>query len=676
MRLRHLRIRINTDLGLHGTDIEFPDGLVVLWADNTMGKSTCIKSALVALGFEAMLTTEQKDLPLPHVMKAELDSVNGKANVIESDIYLEIENATGERIVTHRSVKGTRSKDLISVTYGPALTEPNVSYKSEDFFVARQGAALRERGFHRFLAGFLGWELPLVETYDGRQYPLYLQCIFPYMMVEQTRGWSSIEPPIPMQFRIKDPHKRVIEFLLNLDAHDIAIKRMHLERQLIEITSKWSAAVHKIEAIAQTIGGIVQRFPGKPVTQWPPEIKPVIVLPQNNAWIAVEELLAFKSEELKKLNQQEIPKSGDVVQGAEVELSEAQKNLNEKEVIIARLLEATEVEVGELNGVKDRLIKIEEDLQRNKDVKTLLSLGSNNAPNLVQNICPTCHQHFVDSLAPLAEGQSVMSIEENIAFLGDQQATFRAVLTNMENIAVARDHQVKMHREEVRNIRARIRALKQALVSDARLPSTLNLEAKINLQRQIEIIKDGNEKINLEMADMEQLAHAWEKGQSEKAKLPQEDVSRNDIVKVNRWNSIFTEQLMQYDFKSLSASAISISIDTYRPMHEGFDLPTNISASDFIRVIWSYLEGLLELSLEYKTNHPGLLIYDEPRQQSAKDISFAELLKRASKAGLSKQQVIFATSEGREKLKSMLKDIPHTYLEFDGRMIKPISTSH
>jgi hypothetical protein len=49
---------------------------------------------------------------------------------------------------------------------------------SEDFLVGRPGIARLERGFHRFLADFLGWSLPDVPTYDERFVPLYLQVIF------------------------------------------------------------------------------------------------------------------------------------------------------------------------------------------------------------------------------------------------------------------------------------------------------------------------------------------------------------------------------------------------------------------------------------------------------------------------------------------------------------------
>jgi hypothetical protein len=82
------------------------------------------------------------------------------------------------------------------------------------------------------------------------------------------------------------------------------------------------------------------------------------------------------------------------------------------------------------------------------------------------------------------------------------------------------------------------------------------------------------------------------------------------------------------------------------------------------------LVGLLEISRKGDTNHLGLLILDEPRQQSADKVSFAALLKRV--ANSSNQQVIFATSEDEETLKTMLKDLPHGLKPLPKRMLEPI----
>jgi hypothetical protein len=56
LRIRHIRLRVQTESGLFGTDIPLKPGLNVLWADNTRGKSTCLQGLLYALGLERMLS--------------------------------------------------------------------------------------------------------------------------------------------------------------------------------------------------------------------------------------------------------------------------------------------------------------------------------------------------------------------------------------------------------------------------------------------------------------------------------------------------------------------------------------------------------------------------------------------------------------------------------------------
>lgn len=672
MQIRALRIRISTDQGLHGVDIPFENGLVILRADNSMGKSTCIKSILIALGLEAMLTTNQSDLPLPPVMKAELQTESGIARVIESDIYIEIENREHATIVVHRTVRGGRDKNLITVTFGPALSKPQEDYRSEDFFVSRKGAALRERGFHRFLAEFFGWELPKVQTYEGTQCPLYLQYFFPYLIVEQTRGWSSLLPPLPTHFRVREPHKRAIDFLLNLDAYRTAARRLELDQTAQEIESKWKRAVDSIQATAKMIGGIAQRVPTKPVASWPPEIPPALVLPKDEEWIPAEKLLAFTQAEYAKLQEEEIPRVNEIVGDAEVELKQLQENLNGKAAILARLLESLEMEKGEVDSTQERLEKINDDLQRNKDAKTLLSFGSTFAPNLVEQICPSCHQQIADSLTPLAKEQSIMSIDENIAFLDEQYRTFRAVLTNVEAIVEVREQQVSRIRDELSEMRRQIRVLKSTLISDGRLPSKAAIRKQIELGERIETLEKTISDFYEGVENLEPLVENWQTVQGEKSNLPKKDVSESDCKKIVKLGELLRSQLVSYDFQSLEVEKISVSVDTYGPSHEGFDLPSNISASDFIRVIWSYLASILEISREFDTHHPGLLVFDEPRQQSAKDLSFENLLKRVSIAGKYNQQVIFATSEKLSTLHEMLESVPHTLHQFDGHIIQPL----
>jgi hypothetical protein len=66
-------------------------------------------------------------------------------------------------------------------------------------------------------------------------------------------------------------------------------------------------------------------------------------------------------------------------------------------------------------------------------------------------------------------------------------------------------------------------------------------------------------------------------------------------------------------------------------------------------------------------------VFDEPRQQATREISFQSLLERASAAKASKQQVIFATSESRERLSDFLAAIDCKFLAFDGYIVQRLS---
>jgi hypothetical protein len=302
--------------------LDFPDGLVVVWADNSMGKSTCVRSMLIALGMEAMLTFSQSDLPLPPAVKARLESDEGEHDVLESEVFLEIENSRGQRIVTQRTIKGERDRNLITVHEGPVLTSPATVVPTRDYFVNREGAATRESGFHHFLAGFVGWSLPAVQSFDGAERPLYIQCLFPYFVVEQTRGWSTVQPPLPMHFRIRDAHRRAVEFLLNLDAHQVALKRQELLLEKGRIESDWKAEAMQVTQLAEMASGAVQGLPRQPISSWPPQVAPSLVVPSGERWIALAERLNGNRTELSQLVDQEIPRVQEIASTAKAGLAQ------------------------------------------------------------------------------------------------------------------------------------------------------------------------------------------------------------------------------------------------------------------------------------------------------------------------------------------------------------------
>lgn len=694
MKFRKLQLNVQTPEGPFGVSIEFPDGLVVVWADNSMGKSTCVRSILIALGMEAMLTYSKTELPLPPAVTARLDSDQGELPVLESEVWLEIENSSGQRIATQRTIKGQRDKNLITVHNGPVLTQANATATSRDYFVNLQGSATREHGFHFFLTDFLGWNLPVVQSFDGSERPLYLQCIFPYFVVEQTRGWSTLQPPIPTHFRIRDVHKRVVEFILDLDAHRIALMRQELQLEKSKIENEWKAKVAQTNDIAEMAAGTVQSLPRQPVLSWPPQVPPQLVVPTGQTWIPLADRLQARRTELSELVEREIPRVQEIASTAQAELDEAERETREKQTLLSRLLDLLESEQEEVKRVEHRVTTIAEDIQRHKDVKTLQGLGSRQGSQLDTGHCPVCHQSVQDSLLPLDSNQVVMSLDENIEFLSEQKRTFELVFQNAKRAAEARAVQCRTINDELSSLRGRVRSLRQTLVSDARLPSVAAIRIRLELENAIKRDELYFTQFTRSVASFGELAAQWLRCQSQLEALPREDATNADQRKIQSWTTVVRNQLTQYGFRSFSPSQVSISTDTYRPEHEGFDLQADlapveaettgnsasttttqlqnsISASDLIRTIWAYLQGMLEMGRAGGTNHPGCILFDEPRQQSTRDVSFSELLRRASKSQEFEQQVIFFTSENLDRLRGHLTELSHSLVAIDGRVIKP-----
>jgi predicted ATPase len=97
-----------------------------------------------------------------------------------------------------------------------------------------------------------------------------------------------------------------------------------------------------------------------------------------------------------------------------------------------------------------------------------------------------------------------------------------------------------------------------------------------------------------------------------------------------------------------------------------------LSASDSIRLKWAYQLGLLDVARNRDTNHPGLVVFDEPRQQEAAPASVAGLLSQAGRIASSGAQILIATSEDLASVKNFVANVDHKLLAFDGRIIDRI----
>ncbi len=501
-----------------------------------------------------------------------------------------------------------------------------------------------------------------------------MQILFPFFFVEQKRGWSSVVPIIPSHLRVRNAHERAVEFLISLDAYKNAVKRQELDLELSQNQSAWSQTIRLMKENANLVNGSLQGISDSPVVTWPPEIPPSFMVPVNNEWLSIQSRIANAKSTLHDLIELEIPRVEQIANEAESELSKAEDEVRRDETIVERLLEFVRFEESELASMMNRLRQIDEDLVRNKDDRTLKSMGSESFKKLNSGECPTCHQAIQDSLLPLAEEQGVMTLDQNIAFLEQQRRTILGVVGEARASVDTRNQQILAIRSEIAIKRSRVRALRQTLVSDGRLPSAAAIEERLRLEHEIERLEKAADSFNQSLVQLGRIAEELSRIRADLSSLPKQNTSQTDREKIRRWGDLMQRQLGQYGFGSFRPDEIQISDDQYRPKHEGFDLPSSISASDLIRTIWAYLMGMMELAREFSVDHPGLLVFDEPRQQSAREVSFSELLRRAANSREYCQQVVFFTSEEPSLLRAALEGFEYKLHDFgdDEKVIRPI----
>ncbi len=148
-----------------------------------------------------------------------------------------------------------------------------------------------------------------------------------------------------------------------------------------------------------------------------------------------------------------------------------------------------------------------------------------------------------------------------------------------------------------------------------------------------------------------------------------------DTKKIKTLETYLRSLLTDYGFSSFKPEKLDISRETYLPTREGFDIGFDTSASDGIRIIWSYLLSLFKLSNEFDTNHPKLVVFDEPRQQEANKFSFTTLLKSASDICNNGGQVILATSEESSVIIESLQGVNFNMFSSekeDGKIIRKL----
>lgn len=679
MIIRGVRLRATTDEGEYGFRFNFARTLTIIRAKNSSGKSTLYNCLLYGLGMEELVGGKNEKV-LQSAVKEHIDYDGRRVLVTASELLLEIESGTGEVVTLRRAIRDTvRDPKLIEVFSGSHVTEERELGEARPTYVHDGGGAKRPEGFHRFLETFLGLNLPRVPTTNGGETKLYLQAVFAALAVEQKRGWTDYIANIPF-YGVRDARTKVVEFLLGLDVFETNAERNRLNAESVEIDADWRKVYDELRREANPVGAVVDGASASPSALFKESEASVRKLVGSTSVPLAEHIGQLRAEHaaLQKQAEQYHKSSGAEAMHS---VTAAMDELQGLSVLHERATALHAEQRVSLADYEKLLAEGNEDLERNKTAAKLRDLGAKHDVATAVDKCPTCNQPVDDTLLAGAVTGPQMDLATNIAYLDSQRRMLVRQISGLKAGLQAAEVRVAELAARIAAKRDLLTAMRGDVTSGAS-----ESKAIVRRQVQIEVEVESLEKLQVKatelFARLAQVATRMIANQTARRGIPKEVYSQADLERINRFQLHFRANAGSFGYESAPIREVEIGKDTLVPCLAQMelreirtDIKSDSSASDFVRLIWSYLLALHQTSAATSPlgNHPGLLMFDEPGQHSMAAESQHALLKQlASEANL--QSIVAASfDEMEEVFRQATQGIQFTLIEWDGKLMRPQS---
>lgn len=681
MKIRAVKLRIATGEGEFGFSYAFTKPLTIIRAKNSSGKSTLFNSLLYALGMEELLGGRDERI-LTYAVKEYFEFENRRIDVVASEVLTEIENRQGDVITLRRAIKhDQRQSKLIEVFMGACLTSQAPMTKPKPTYLHDAGGAQREEGFHRYLENFLGLALPQVSTTSGGQAKLYLQTVFAALAVEQKRGWTDYLAGIPF-YGIREARTRVVEYLLGLDVFEAITLRAQLDKESVDIHNEWTRLVDDIQRRARDKGANVENLPARPDPLFDPSVV-LITKSERDKLALLDEHISRLRHEYLALDQQANGPQKVANNNSIAEYERVSEQLRELSYLHDQAVTTLNLSRASKREYEQILSELQEDLARNKTAQKLRVLGAEANIALASNHCPTCHQSVEDSLLREAVSGPLMSLEDNIAYLKSQSNMLEKQIVGSQQAIRDQERNVaNLAREIVEKQRHRD-SLRGDIHSGA-AESRAMVRRQLQIENEVDDLQLVQQKLAEALRQFITLAQRMAENQAARKGLPKEKYSEHDLQKISVFQKMFRANAGSFGYESAEIQDIQIHRDTLTPtlqdielreISKRVDIKHDSSASDFVRLIWSYLLALHQTSSHYSVqgNHPGILLFDEPGQHSMRVESQRALLGELAREQNLQSIVAASFEESKSVFDEATSGIEYQLIEWEERLIRPIA---
>lgn len=678
MIIRAIKLRALTNKGYFGFFFEFDRNLTIIRANNSSGKSTLFNSLLYGLGMEELIGGKDTRV-LNSAVKEHLEYGETRVAIAASEVLLEIENDSGHIVTLRRPIKDeVRGTKLVEVFKCAHLTQKVPLGIAMPTYLHDAGAAQRQEGFHRFLEGFLGLNLPRVPTTGGGDAKLYLQAVFAAVAVEQKRGWTDYAANIPF-FGIRDARTRVVEFILGLNVFETNALRNKLDSEAVAIDQDWRRAYDELRRDAAALGVSVDGVSNKPDAIFQQE-RGILFKQVGTSAVSLPEYISQLRAEHVSL-EVKAREYGNAL-GADVlkEVDAGAEELQRLSLLHERATSALTMQCTSLQDYENLLKEASDDLDRNKTAKKLRDLGAQYALELAVGACPTCHQAIDDSLLRESVSGRQMDLETNIEYLDSQCRMLKRQVTGLKE-------SIRASQLLVGELAARLAAKRDYLIALRGDLSNGATESKATVRRQVQIdvevegLQKLEERSGKLFGVLQAVAKRLADNQLARKALPKEYYSDGDLARLRLFEMMFRANAQSFGYTSARIEEIEINKDNLTPCLAQMELreiirkaETDSSASDFVRLIWSYLLALYQTSAHRSSpgHHPGILLFDEPGQHSMRDSSQRALLAHmAAESGL--QSIVAASFEENESVfRAATANITFKLISWQGKLLQPL----
>ncbi len=683
MIIRAIRLHIQTADGPYGFAFSFSRNLTVVRGNNSSGKSTFFNALLYSLGMEELIGGKGEHV-LPYAVRTYFDDGDRRVNVISSEVSVELENRQGEVVTLRRPIRDdVKDSKLVEIAIAPVLTQDMDFVVSKATYLHDPGGALREEGFHRFLEGFLGLHLPKVAATNSPEVKLYLQAIFAAHAVEQKRGWTDYIANIPF-YGIRDARTRVAEYILGLGVFETISKRNALNAEAVVIDQDWRRIAGELRQATSAAGVLLSEVSVQPKVSFDSDqVKLLKSSEQGELTLAayigglVDEHKAISGETITEgPNNEELLKK----------LESAEQWVQSLIVYHERATSNLSLQRASLSEYEELFKEAHSDLDRNKAAKKLQELGADQAIELASGLCPTCFQPVEDTLLRESLSGHQMDLDTNIAYLDSQSRMLERQIAGLKQ-------GIEKSLVSIADIATRLAARRDHVVAlRADLGSTASRsKASVRRQVQIEVEVEGLQHLEQNAARLiealNEVAARLAANQLARRDLPSKQYSASDEAKINVFEKNFRANAGSFGYESVSdLSEVQISRESLVPGLEQLelreiqtrqpktDIKADSSASDFVRLIWSYLLGLYQTSSNSYTpgNHLGFLLFDEPGQHSMRWESQRELLLRLADQSALQSIVAASFDESESVFNDVTNIVKHKLISWEGKLIRPL----